>query len=294
MDLDAIAVFVKVVEAGSFSGAARLLGMPKTTVSAKVAALEKHLGVMLIQRTTRKLHVTEAGEQYFHHCANAVREIALGEAALNSSKNTPSGLLKVTAPADFGHTLLPKIVHAYLAAWPGTTVEMVLTNRYVDLVGEGIDLAIRAGRLKDSSLIARRFFDVRLNLFAAPAYVQQAGEVRHPRDLARHNVIGLSGMRELPLTNGKSDVPLPASGRVLTDDFVAIKALLLLGEGIGLLPDFLAADAVRQGALLPILPGWMGKTTGGYSFVYPGQKYASPKVQAFIQMALDMVERSPR
>src|SRR5258706_8237046 len=104
MDLDAIAVFVKVVEAGSFSGAARLLKMPKTTVSAKVAALEKRLGVNLIQRTTRKLYVTEAGQQYFHHCANAVREIELGESALVSTKNKPTGLLKVTAPVDLGHT----------------------------------------------------------------------------------------------------------------------------------------------------------------------------------------------
>ncbi|PWF47827.1 LysR family transcriptional regulator [Massilia glaciei] len=104
MDLDAIAVYVKVVEAGSFSGAARLLGMPKTTVSAKVAALEKRLGVILIQRTTRKLYVTEAGEQYFRHCANAVREIELGESALLSARDSPSGLLRVTAPVDLGHT----------------------------------------------------------------------------------------------------------------------------------------------------------------------------------------------
>ena len=147
MDLDAIAVFVKVVEAGNFASAARLLNMPKTTVSAKVAALEKRLGTILIQRTTRKLYVTQAGEQYYRHCATAVREIALGEAALMATHNTPSGVLKLTAPVDLGHTLLPKIVHAYLERYPGTRVELLLSNRMADLVGEGIDLAIRAGRL---------------------------------------------------------------------------------------------------------------------------------------------------
>jgi DNA-binding transcriptional LysR family regulator len=160
MDLDAVAVFVKVVEAGSFSGAARLLNMPKTTVSAKIAALEKRLRVKLIQRTTRKLRVTEAGTKYFHHCAKAVREMELGEAALQSTQGEPAGVLRVTAPVDIGHLLLPRITRAYLAKYPGTTVELLVSNRIVDLIGEGVDLAIRAGTLQDSSLIARRFLDI--------------------------------------------------------------------------------------------------------------------------------------
>ncbi len=286
MDLDAIAVFVKVVEVGSFSGAARLLKMPKTTVSAKVAGLEKRLGVTLIQRTTRKLHITEAGEQYFHHCAQAVREIELGEAALLANKNKPTGLLRVTAPLDFGHAMLPGITRAYLEAYPGTSVEMILSNRLVDLVGEGVDLAIRAGSLQGSSLIAKRFFNAQLTLWAAPAYLLEAGRPRHPRDLKRHRVVGMSAFKSLRLTNDKSEVELEPSGRVVTDDFDAIKSMLILGEGIGWLPDFLATDAAAAGTLAPVLPGWRVKSAGGFSFVYPGKKYASPKVQAFIQSAL--------
>jgi len=143
MDLDAIAVFVRVVEAGSFSAAARRMGMPKATVSAKVARLEKRLGLSLLQRTTRKVRVTEAGEQYFRHCASAIREVEVAEAALQSASGKPSGVLKVTAPVDLGHTLLPRIVHAYAATYPDVTLELLVTNRIVDLVGEGIDLAIR-------------------------------------------------------------------------------------------------------------------------------------------------------
>ena len=131
--VDAITVFVKVVEAGSFSAAARRLGMPKTTVSAKVAGLEERLGVRLIQRTTRKLRVTEAGEMYFHHCAVAIREVELGEAALQSAKAKPHGVLKVTAPVDLGHALLPRIVRAYAAKYPDVSLELIITNRIVDL-----------------------------------------------------------------------------------------------------------------------------------------------------------------
>ena len=160
--MDEILVFVKVVEGGSFSAAARRLGMPKTTVSAKVAGLERRLGVNLIQRTTRKLRMTEAGEQYFHHCAIAIREVELGEAALQSAKGKPSGVLKITAPVDLGHTILPRIARAYAAKYPDVSLELIVTNRTVDLVGEGVDLAIRSETvLKDSSLIARRFFEPR-------------------------------------------------------------------------------------------------------------------------------------
>ena len=292
MDLDAIAVFVKVVEAGSFSAAARRLNMPKTTVSAKVAALEKRLGTVLIQRTTRKLSVTEAGERYFHHCANAVREIELGESALLASQNTPTGRLKITAPVDLGHTLLPKIVHAYLERFPGTSVELVLSNRIVDLVGEGIDLAIRAGQLEDSSMIAKRFLPITISLWSSPAYLAVAGTLSHPRDLVKHRLTTLSAMRTTRLTNGKTAVPVTIASRVLTDDFEAVKAMLIAGEGIGWLPEFLVGDAVAAGALVPILPNWKTEDLGGFSFVYPSKKYASPKVQAFIATALDMVARS--
>jgi DNA-binding transcriptional LysR family regulator len=289
MDLDAIAVYVKVVEAGSFSGAARTLKMPKTTVSAKVAALERRLGVSLIHRTTRKLHVTEAGEQYFLHCANAMREIELGEAALNSSRNQPTGLLRVTAPLDFGHTLLPRITRAYLERHPGTSVEMVLANRVVDLVGEGVDLAIRAGRLKDSSLIARRFLDLEVGLWASPAYLDGVAAVRHPRDLAKHAVLSLASMKSLTMTNRKNEADVASTGRVVTDDFEVIKAMLTLGEGIGWLPDYFAADAREAGRLVRVLPSWHARAVGGFSFVYPGNRYTSPKVQAFIETALEVV-----
>jgi DNA-binding transcriptional LysR family regulator len=293
MNLDDIAVFVRVVETGSFSAAARRLGSPKATVSAKVARLEKRLGLSLIQRTTRKMRVTEAGEHYFRHCADAIREVEVAEAALQSTSGKPSGVLKVTAPVDLGHTLLPRIVHAYAARYPDISVELLVTNRVVDLVGEGIDLAIRAAQvLQDSSLIAQRFFEMESNLWASPHYLQRLGALAHPRDLKRARFLGFLPRSSMVLTNGKSDVEVSTTGLLRADDFETLKALALLEEGITWLPDFLAKEAAEAGTLVPVLPQWRPKERGAFYFVYVGRKFALPKLQAFIQTALELAPAS--
>jgi DNA-binding transcriptional LysR family regulator len=290
--VDAIAVFVRVVETGSFSAAARRLGLPKTTVSARVAGLERRLGVRLIQRTTRKLRMTEAGEKYFHHCAIATREVELAEAALQSAKEKPTGILKVTAPVDFGRAVLPPIVRAYTAKYPDVSVDLVVTNRVVDVVEEGIDLAIRwAGALKDSSLVARRFIETRSNLWTSPKYLKGLGKPTHPRDLANAAFLAHPVLKTVVLTNGKSDFELPLNGRVDSDDLEVITALIVLGDGIAWLPDFLVADAMAAGKLVPVLPQWRPKKQQlwTYYFVYAGRRYALPKVEGFIQTALELV-----
>jgi DNA-binding transcriptional LysR family regulator len=288
--MDEIAVFVKVAEAGSFSAAAQRLGMPKTTVSAKVAGLERRLGVRLIQRTTRKLRMTEAGEQYFRHCAIAVREVELGEAALQSTKAKPSGVLKVTAPIGMSHTTLPRIARAYAMKYPDVSLELIITNRTVDLVTEGVDLAIRSAELlRDSSLITRRFFESGSNLWASPKYLKRFGKPTHPRDLKNAAFVTHPRYRTVMLTNGKSDFEIQMNGRIEADDFEAIKALLMLGEGVGWLVDLLAKDAVETGKLLPVLSQWKPKQRALFHFVYAGHRYALPKVEAFIQTALELV-----
>ena len=300
MAVDAITVFVRVVEAGSFSAAARRLEIPKTTVSAKVAGLEKRLGVRLLQRTTRKLRMTEAGEMYFRHCAIALREVELGEAALQSAKAKPYGVLKVTAPIDVGHAFLPRIARAYAAKYPDVSLELVLTNRIVDLVEEGVDLAIRwAGALKDSSLVARRFFETRTNLWASPKYMRGVGKPTHPNDLA--NAVFVSPSHSLHkgslvLTNGKSDFEVERKGRLHADDLEAIKALTVLGEGISWLPDFMVEDEAEAGKLVRVLSHWWPKRQelGTCYFVYAGRQYALPKVEGFIQTALGLVASRKR
>lgn len=291
MDLDAIAVFVKVVETGGFSAAARALDMPKTTVSAKVAALEKRLGTRLIERTTRKLRVTEAGDTYFRHCANAVREVELGEAALQSAREHPTGLLKVTAPVDIGHAILPAIARAYVEQYPETRVELVITNRTVDLVGEGMDLAIRTA-MKDSSLVARRFFDMQMCLWATPRYLKQFGPISHPRQLGKARFVCFSPTKSITLVSGKTEITIPGTGRLLADDLETVKSLALLDEGIASLPDFLVADAVKARTLVQVLPQWRLKSATAFYFVHAGQRYASPKVQAFMELAIQLHGRT--
>ncbi len=159
--------------------------------------------------------MTEAGERYFQHCAIATREVELGEAALQSAKEKPSGVLRVTAPVDFGRVVLPRIVQAYAAKYPDVSVELIVTNRIIDVVEEGIDLAIRwAGSLKDSSLIARRFIETRSNLWASPKYMKEFGKPTHPRDLANAAFVAHPVLKTVILTNGKSDFELQLSGRV--------------------------------------------------------------------------------
>ncbi len=289
MDLNSILVFVKVVQAGSFSEAARRLKMPKTTVSARVAALEAAVGVNLIQRTTRKLTVTLAGMGYFSHCVKAIQQLDAGAAELASVNDAPQGTLRITAPVDIGHTILPAIVHSFLERCPLVQVEMLISNRVVDLVGEGIDLAMRAGPMKDSSLVSKRFFELEANLWASPTYLAGAGTLTMPKDLLKHQFVGTRNPTTVQLRKGKATAEVILSGRALCDDYSAIKALVLLGNCIGWLPNFLVANEVANGSLVPVLPGWTANVNGDVHFVYPGMKRGSANVRAFIETAFDVV-----
>jgi DNA-binding transcriptional LysR family regulator len=292
VDLDGIEVFVKVLESGSFSRAAKLLGMPNSTVSAKVSALEKRLGVTLLQRTTRKLRATPAGETYFQQCVLALEQLQAAESELTSAQREPRGLLRVTAPADIGHSLLATLVRGFLQQYPKTEVELVVTNRVLDLIAEGVDLAIRAGALADSGLIAKRFSVGHFGLWASPAYLKKRGTPSHPRDLAPQECLRFSLFKDnrVELTNGKERARVVASGRLRADDFETLKAFALLGEGIAYLPSFLCVEEAGQKRLQRILPEWRGDAVT-FSFVYPAQRFVAPKVRAFITAAEELLKK---
>jgi DNA-binding transcriptional LysR family regulator len=292
VDLDGIEVFVKVLESGSFSRAAKLLGMPNSTVSAKVSALEKRLGVTLLQRTTRKLRATPAGETYFQQCVLALERLQAAESELTSAQREPRGLLRVTAPADIGHSLLATLARGFLQQYPKTEVELVVTNRVLDLIAEGVDLAIRAGALADSGLIAKRFSVGHFGLWASPAYLKKRGMPSHPRDLAPQECLRFSLFKDnrVELTNGKERARVVTSGRLCADDFETLKAFALLGEGIAYLPSFLCVEEAGQKRLQRILPEWRGDAVT-FSFVYPAQRFVAPKVRAFITAAEELLKK---
>ena len=171
MDLNEINVFLRVAQAGSFTRAAKQLGIPNSTASAKVSALERRLGVTLLQRTTRKLHLTEGGEAYFRQASQGLEEILKAEAAISASQREPQGLLRVTAPIDLGSNCLADLISAFRKKYPAVNVELIFTARYVDLVGEGVDVAVRAGKLRDSGLIARKVGVANWIPIASPAYL---------------------------------------------------------------------------------------------------------------------------
>ena len=294
MDLDGIAIFVKVLQAGSFSRAAKLLGMPNSTVSAKVSALEKRLGVTLLQRTTRKLRATQAGEAYFQRSVRALDELQAAENELESARGEPKGLLRLTTLADVSRSLVPVLIHAFTKAHPGVSVELIVTSRVLDLAGEGIDLAIRAGRLKDSALIARKFELGYFGLWASPDYFTERAVPRHPRELAQHNCLRFSRLQDagFRLVNDKENCNVSVSDRLIADDFDTLRSLAVLGEGIAFLPSFLCAEETRLNKLVRVLPQWRGEKVS-IALVYPAQRFVPAKVRAFIAVAEELWKKQP-
>ena len=282
MELNDITVFIKVVQTGSFTEAARRLGAPKSTVSSKVSGLERRLGVTLLQRTTRKLHLTDEGTIFFQSCARALAEIESAEAVAAGGQKVPQGRVSITAPSGSSR-LLSRFLKGFFARYPGVSVDLLLTNRYVDLIGEGVDVAIRAGVLQDSSLVAKKIATTSWALFASPGYVAGAGLPQQPKDLTSHQCIIFPKAKshEWEMANGRQRARIKVAGSVTADDIGALKELALDDHGIALIPTFVCRDDVAARRLVPILPGWSSESSS-ISIVYPGQKFQHPKVRVLV------------
>lgn len=289
MQLEGVDVFVRVVEAGGFSAAARLLGMPATTVSAKIARLEERLGVTLIQRSTRRMHVTAAGDAYYRHCRDAMASLLAGEEELAAASVEPTGLLRITVPYDLAQTLLPPIVAAYLGRYAGTSIEVIATNAQLDLLAEGVDLAIRAApALKDSSLQVRKFGAARLKLFASAGYLQARGAPMRLADLAEHDILIHSRFPPglvLEGSNGER-FEIKATARAKADDMHSVRAFAEHGLGIAVLPEIMGTQP--ESKLMQVLPH-IGLQMGSLNFVFPGGKFTPVNVRAFIDLTLEML-----
>lgn len=286
MDLNEVAVFIKVVQTGSFSEAAKQLQMPKSTVSMKLSNLERTLGTTLIHRTTRKLNITPEGEAFYKRSLAGIEEIYSAEAELSSLKGEPQGLLRITAPLDLGNSVLPQIIADYTKKYPKVTVDVLMTDRYVDMLSEKVDLAIRAGNLKDSTLLAKKLGSVYFAPFASPKYIKQHDKVEHPRDLTKHCMLHFppAGQTEWRLSGPKGTLDIPVTGKLILNNLLMIKSMALIGEGIAFLPTYYCYNEVKAGKLVRLLPEWRSPLTNVH-FVYPSQKFVKPKLKAFIEMA---------
>jgi DNA-binding transcriptional LysR family regulator len=284
-NLTDIAVFVKVVELSSFTAAAEVLEMSQPVVSKAVTRLEEKLGARLLNRTTRRLSLTEAGSELFRRSVRALEEIENAELEVARFQTEPRGTLRISAPMSFSILHLGAAIQPFLDSYPGVTAELNLDDRQVDLVEEGFDVAIRIGRLESSNLVARKITPCRQVLCASPGYLAKHGMPERPEDLLEHNCIVysfLSNAREWRLTDpsGEEHV-VPIKGSLHSNNGLVNRAAAMSGVGIVLLPTFYLGEQLKSGELKPILCKFAPPQLAVYA-VYPERRNLTPKVRAFV------------
>ncbi|MHB8455826.1 MAG: LysR family transcriptional regulator [Acidiferrobacterales bacterium] len=292
--LGSMRVFSMVTDLGSFTAAAERLGMAPSAVTKHVAALEARLGVLLLNRTTRRLSLTEAGTAYLDRCNALLADLDGLEASVGELVQKPIGTLRLTAPVPFGISHLGPIIAAYRERYPDVNLELVLNDRMIDLVEEGFDLAIRIARLPDSSLVARQLAVTRMVLCAAPRYLQRRGAPRKPEDLVQHDCLSYTywGTGDEWRFTQKSGqiraIRIKPVIRVNNGDVA--RTLALAGQGIMLQPDFLVGNDIETGRLVRLLPGFHAGELGIFA-VYPHRKYLSVKVRSFVDFIAQALRR---
>jgi DNA-binding transcriptional LysR family regulator len=284
-NLTDIAIFVKVVELASFTAAAEALDMSQPVVSKAVTRLEEKLGARLLNRTTRRLSLTEAGSELYGRSVRALAEIENAELEVARFQTEPRGLLRVSAPMSFSILQLGPALQGFLTRYPGVTLELSLDDRQVDLVEEGFDVAVRIGRLQDSNLIARKIAPCRQVLCASPAYLAQRGEPERPEDLLEHSCILyslVSAPREWRLVDADGELhTVPINGSVQSNNGLVNRGVALAGGGIAMLPTLYLGEQLRSGALKPVLCKFKPQELAVYA-VYPERRNLMPKVRAFV------------
>jgi DNA-binding transcriptional LysR family regulator len=282
MDLNEILVFTRVVQAGSFIAASKALGIPKSTVSRKVAELEERLDTRLLQRTSRKLSLTDAGRIFYDHGARIASDVETAERAVTSLKETPRGLLRITAGPN--GTYLSPILRDYLKRYPEVRVELFTTTRAVDLVEDRFDIGIRAGRLPDSTLIAKSLGQVAWLFVATPAYFKRRGRPRSPGDLAKHDVLhfGFGSDRvTLHLRRGEEHADVELTPRLVTTENDLLHSAAIGGIGLALMPAYQCIEDLRTHRLERVLREWEAPPTPVH-VVYPSTRHVSPAVKSFV------------
>jgi DNA-binding transcriptional LysR family regulator len=288
--LQAIAVFAQVVEQGHLSRAAERLGISTSAVSRHLADLEAHLGVRLLNRTTRRLSLTEAGQAFYERSVQLLADLEEAEAAVSSGAVAPRGTLKLTCSITFGVRLLAPAIAAFAARHPALRFEIELADRQVDIVDEGIDLAVRIGDVGPQTLIGRRIGSMQLVCCAAPSYLAAHGTPRTPPELARHACLtyayAASGNTWRFLDGQGREHTVRVQGGVHANSGQMLTVLAAAGMGIALEPDFIVAPELASGALVALLPGYAPAASGIYA-VYPSRRHLSAKVRAFVDFLVE-------
>ena len=297
MDLNDIVVFTKVVETKSFTGAAELLGLPKSTVSRKLAQLEERLGVRLVQRTTRKLALTDIGEAYYERCARIVADVAAAEQLVTDMQSTPRGRVRVTAPIDLANKYLGTIISEFLALHGDVFVELEATDRVVDLIEEGFDVAVRFGQLPESTLIARKLCTTGALLVASPAYLAKRGTPTHIEQLDEHDralFTPTPRVQSWSLVDGDDNTAYEFGrpARFASNNVGAVYSAVLAGAGISVMSEFQVACDIHNGRLVHLLPAWKGRAIEVHA-VYPARQNLPPRLSLFIEFLQKAMDPPP-
>jgi DNA-binding transcriptional LysR family regulator len=292
-DLNEVTIFVKVAQAGSFIGASRSLDMPKATVSRKIAQLEETLKVRLLQRTTRKVNLTEVGRLYFDRCVRILGDLEEANLAVAEMQAIPYGTLRISASVVFGVSILHQWVAEFMRQYPQVHVEVLLTNEYVDMVTKGVDVAVRTGPLADSALVAHKLGAVPFWLCASPDYLMIHGTPTSPQELSQQECLtimseSLSEIIPWTMKRGKELAEVRLKNHLRVNDFLFIKQLLLGHCGIAYVPSIMVLDEVQNGMLVRVLSDWT-LTERELYLVYPSDRHLSPKVRAFVEFVYQKV-----
>jgi DNA-binding transcriptional LysR family regulator len=283
-----MSVFAKAVESGSFSAAGVALDMSSQLVGKHVKALEHHLGVQLLQRTTRRQHLTEAGLAFYERVKIILAEVDAAEGVVAISRGTPRGRLRINAPVSFGVYALARHLPDYLASHPEVSVEMSVSNRFVDLIDEGFDVVFRVGALSDSGLIARVLSPYRLRLCAAPSYLASHPAINHPGDLLHHECLGFSHTElrtQWTFQGPEGLLQVAVSGKLMTDSGEALLMAARAGMGVLLQPHELVRDDLAEGRLVELLPGFPVPSRP-FHLLYAPDRRMTPKLRSFIEFAV--------
>jgi DNA-binding transcriptional LysR family regulator len=294
-DFNSLMIFAAVVKAKSFSEAARRLKMPLASVSRRVADLETELGMRLLERSTRSLRLTEVGAEVLEYAERSLEISEAVDSIVSNHKATVSGVLRLSAPPSVSDSLLTPLVSAFRASYPNVRVQALITERHVDHIADGVDLAFRVGALRDASLVARRILTYRHRLVASPEYLKRFTPPRKPSDLLSHTLIAFSYWKsETSFTfvraGGKDEETITFVPALSMNDFAGLTPALLAGEGIGELPPIVQPELVRDGRLVEVMPGWRFPTFD-LSLVYLSNRLVPRPVRLFKEFAVQMAPK---
>lgn len=295
-DLNHVLTFARVVQSGSFAAAADRLGIASSVASKHVAKLEQALGARLLQRSTRKLSLTEAGRAYYEHCARIVEELEQSRAAVASLQAEPGGRLRVTCINSFAGWVIAPMLPAFFERYPKIELEIVTSDRMIDLAEEGFDLALRITGAPQPNLVARRITDVRFVVVGSPDYFARRGLPQTPADLAQHNCLGIplgTADRSWQFSREDEQLAVSINGSLAINNVDALRYNALAGVGVALLPTFAVGKYLRDGRLIAPLPEWRGFNESTLYAAYLPNRYGSPKLRAFIDFLVETIGDPP-